>query len=194
MNGYVIDASVAVKWLVDEVYSKEADALLTSGSMFIAPSLVFAESVNALWAMHQRGDISDHDLSDAVDTLLSTLSVFADMLPGMELNTRRVESLASESYMLATDLADYLVGKGVPFRDAHGVMRRLCQHCEADGLSLYDLPIAEYRRFAPQFDEDVYAITARASVAARDNPGGTAPNRVAEGLARANMILAAGTP
>ena len=126
---------------------------------------------------------------DTVDTLLSTLSVFADMLPGMKLNTQRVESLAGESYMLATDLADYLVGKGVPFRDAHGVMRRLCQHCEAGGLSLSDLPIAEYRRFAPQFDEDVYSITAAASVAARDNPGGTAPNRVAEGIARAKQIL-----
>ena len=126
---------------------------------------------------------------DTVDTLLSTLRVFADMLPGMTLNTERLESLASESYMLATDLADYLVGKGVPFREAHGVMRRLCQHCEAEGKSLSDLPLAEYQDFSPHFDDDVYAITAAASVAARDNPGGTAPNRVAEGLARAKRIL-----
>ena len=105
------------------------------------------------------------------------------------MNTERVESLASESYMLATDLADYLVGKGVPFREAHGVMRRLCQHCEAEGKSLSDLPLAEYQDFSPHFDDDVYAITAAASVAARDNPGGTAPNRVAEGLARAKRIL-----
>ena len=126
---------------------------------------------------------------DTVDTLLSTLRVFADMLPGMTLNAERVESLASESYMLATDLADYLVGKGVPFREAHGVMRRLCQYCEAEGKSLSDLPLAEYREYSPQFDDEVYAITAAASVAARDNPGGTAPNRVAEGLARANAIL-----
>jgi argininosuccinate lyase len=127
---------------------------------------------------------------DTVDTLLSTLSVFADMLPGMQLNTQRVESLASESYMLATDLADYLVGRGVPFREAHGVMRRLCQRCEADGTSLSALPLSEYRQFSSHFDDDVYAITAAASVAARDNPGGTAPNRVAEGLSRANTILA----
>ena len=126
---------------------------------------------------------------DTVDTILSTLRVFADMLPGMTLNTVRVESLASESYMLATDMADYLVGKGVPFREAHGVMRRLCQHCEAEGRSLADLPLAEYRDFSAHFDQDVYAITAAASVAARDNPGGTAPNRVAEGLARARTIL-----
>ena len=126
---------------------------------------------------------------DTVDTLLATLRVFADMLPGMAVNTERVESLAGESYMLATDMADYLVSKGVPFREAHGVMRRLCQHCESAGISLSDLPIAEYREFSPHFDEDVYSITAAASVAARDNPGGTAPNRVAEGLARAKKIL-----
>ena len=126
---------------------------------------------------------------DTVDTLLATLRVFADMLPGMTLNTARVESLAGESYMLATDMADYLVGKGVPFREAHGVMRRLCQHCESAGLSLSNLPISEYREFSPHFAEDVYDITAVASVAARDNPGGTAPNRVADGLARAKKIL-----
>ena len=126
---------------------------------------------------------------DTVDTLLSTLRVFADMLPGMTLNTQRVESLAGESYMLATDLADYLVGKGVPFREAHGIMRRLCQRCEAEDKSLADLQLAEYREFSPHFGEDVYSITAAASVAARDNPGGTAPNRVAEGLVRAKKIL-----
>ena len=126
---------------------------------------------------------------DTVNTLLATLRVFADMLPGMAVNAERVESLAGESYMLATDMADYLVGKGVPFREAHGIMRRLCQHCEAEGKSLSDLALDEYREFSPQFDDGVYAITAAASVAARDNPGGTAPNRVAEGLARAKWIL-----
>ena len=132
---------------------------------------------------------------DTVDTLLPTLNVFADMLPGMTLNSERVESLAGESYMLATDMADYLVGKGVPFREAHGVMRRLCQHCESAGRSLSDLPLSEYREFSPHFAEDVYEITAAASVAARDNPGGTAPNRVADGLARAKEILQeAGSP
>ena len=127
---------------------------------------------------------------DTVDTLLATLSVFADLLPGLELNATRVESLAGESYMMATDLADYLVGKGVPFREAHGIMRRLCQHCETEAVGLADLTLAQYRKFSPHFAADVYDITAAASVAARDNPGGTAPSRVAEGLQRANAILA----
>ena len=126
---------------------------------------------------------------DTADTLLATLAVFADLLSGITLHTERAAALAGESYMLATDLADYLVGKGVPFREAHGIMRRLCQHCEATGQALGDLPLAEYREFAPQFDAGVYAITAAASVAARDNPGGTAPNRVAAALARAGRIL-----
>ncbi len=127
---------------------------------------------------------------DTVDTVLSTLGVFAEMLSGMELDADRVESLAGESYMLATDMADYLVGKGVPFREAHGVMRRLCRYCEESGAALSDLPLTEYHKFSSYFGADVYDITVAASVAARDNPGGTAPGRVAEGMARAQGILA----
>ncbi len=128
---------------------------------------------------------------DTVDTLLATLRVFQDMLPGMELNVPRVGRLAGESYMLATDMADYLVGKGVPFREAHGIMRRLCADCEAQGKELQELTLKEYRGFCDSFDEGVYEITALASVAARDNPGGTAPNRVAEGLEQARQLLEA---
>ena len=126
---------------------------------------------------------------DTVDTLLATLKVFQGMLGGLTLNVAQVSRLARESYMLATDLADYLVGKGVPFREAHGVMRRLCAHCENEGRELQDLSMEEYRRFSGSFDEGVYDITALASVAARDNPGGTAPNRVAEGLEQARRLL-----
>lgn len=88
----MIDASVAVKWLVDEVYSKEADAVLTSGSMFIALSLVFAEAVNAVWAMHQRGDISGQDLSDAVDTLLAAPITLPVSMPQLSAAAARLAS------------------------------------------------------------------------------------------------------
>ena len=128
---------------------------------------------------------------DTVDTLLATLAVFRDMLAGLTLDTERVTRLARESYMLATDLADYLVGRGVPFREAHGVMRQLCAWCEAEGKELADLTLEEYRRFSPHFDAAVYNITAAAAVAARDNPGGTAPNRVASELRRARELLEA---
>ena len=126
---------------------------------------------------------------DTVDTLLATLRVFQGMLAGLTLNVAQVTRMAGESYMLATDLADYLVGKGVPFREAHGAMRRLCAHCESQGKELGDLSLAEYHGFSDRFDEGVYEITALASVSARDNPGGTAPNRVAEGLDLARQLL-----
>ena len=128
---------------------------------------------------------------DTVDTLLATLKVFQGMLGSMMLNVEQVTRLAGESYMLATDLADYLVGKGVPFREAHGIMRRLCAHCEANGKELQELVLEEYRQFSDSFEEGVYEITALASVAARNNPGGTAPGRVAEGLEEARQVLEA---
>ena len=90
---------------------------------------------------------------------------------------------------LATDLADYLVGKGIPFREAHGVVRELCQYTESQGKELSSLSMAEYHRFSGQFDEAVFQITAESSAAARDVPGGTAPGRVAEALAQAKQLL-----
>jgi argininosuccinate lyase len=130
---------------------------------------------------------------DTVDTLLATLGVFQGMLPGLTLEVARVSNLSGESYMLATDLADYLVGKGVPFREAHGVMRDLCRYCEERNTDLGSIPLEEYRKFSVSFEPDVYQISAASSVAARDNPGGTAPRRVAEGLAQAREILRANT-
>ncbi|MDE0719834.1 MAG: argininosuccinate lyase [Dehalococcoidia bacterium] len=128
---------------------------------------------------------------DAADTLTTTLDVFQAMLPGMQLNEERISSLASESQMLATDLADYLVGKGMPFREAHGIMRQLSRYCDDDNVSLQDLPLAEYQKLSDLFQDDVYDITAESSAAARDNPGGTAPNRVAAALLEAKKMLEA---
>ncbi|MBT97852.1 MAG: argininosuccinate lyase, partial [Dehalococcoidia bacterium] len=126
---------------------------------------------------------------DAADTLTTTLDVFEAMLPGMHLNEERVSSLAGESQMLATDLADYLVGKRMPFREAHGIMRQLSRYCDDNNVSLQDLPMAEYKKMSDLFTEDVYDITAESSAAARDNPGGTAPVRVAAALEEAKKIL-----
>ena len=129
---------------------------------------------------------------DTVDTLLATLRVFQGMLGGMEFNVAEVTRVAGESYMLATDMADYLVGKGVPFREAHGIMRRLCAFCESEGRDLGELTLEDYHGFSEQFDRDVYEITALASVSARDNPGGTAPQRVSDGLQLARQLLEKG--
>ena len=128
---------------------------------------------------------------DAADTLTTTLDVFQGMLPGMKLNEERVSSLAGESQMLATDLADYLVGEGMSFREAHGIMRELSHHCDNWGIGLQNLPLVEYQKFSGLFQDDVYDITAESSAAARDNPGGTAPVRVAAALSDAKKILEA---
>jgi len=128
---------------------------------------------------------------DASDTLATTLDVFQAMLPGMKLNEERVSGLAGESQMLATDLADYLVGKDMPFREAHGIMRALSHHCDNWEIGLQDLPLVEYQKFSGLFEDDVYEITAESSAAARDNPGGTAPGRVAAALAEAQKLLEA---
>ena len=128
---------------------------------------------------------------DAADTLATTLNVFQAMLPGMKLNEERVSSLAGESHMLATDLADYLVAKGMPFREAHGIVRELSERCDEMKISLSEVPISEYKKLSELFDEDVNNITADSSAAARDNPGGTAPVRVAAALAQAKKALEA---
>jgi argininosuccinate lyase len=126
---------------------------------------------------------------DAADTLAATLDVFRAMLPGMKLNEERVSSLAEESQMLATDLADYLVAKGMPFREAHGIVRELSRQCDEMQVSLSEVPISEYKKLSELFDEDVNNITAQLSASARDNPGGTAPVRVAAALVEAKKRL-----
>jgi argininosuccinate lyase len=128
---------------------------------------------------------------DAADTLTTTLDVFQAMLPGMQLNEERVSNLAGESQMLATDLADYLVGKGMPFREAHGIMRALSKYCDEEDISLRQVSLNEYQKLSDLFQEDVYDITAESSAAARDNPGGTAPGRVADAMKEAKNILEA---
>ena len=128
-------------------------------------------------------------LFDTIDTITSTLNVYSQMMNGLTLYSGRVAGLSSESYMLATDLADYLVVRGVPFREAHGIVRALCMYCEENTTDLQSLPIDKYREFSASFDESVYDITAESSVSARSVYGGTAPDRVLAGLEEATGIL-----
>ena len=126
---------------------------------------------------------------DAADTLATTLDVFQAMIPGVKLNEKRVSMLAGESQMLATDLADYLVAKGMPFREAHGIMRELSRRCDEKQIRLSEMPMSEYKNLSELFEEDVKNITAESSASARNNPGGTAPTRVAAALAEAKKTL-----
>jgi len=128
---------------------------------------------------------------DMVDTLVETLAVFAEMIPGIEVDPEKMRTAAREGYATATDLADYLVKRGVPFRDAHEAVARAVRAAEARGCDLADLPLAELQSFAPTIDADVYAVlTVEGSLASRAHPGGTAPDRVIEAVRRARAELA----
>ncbi len=126
---------------------------------------------------------------DAGDTLLSTLRVFADMLPGMRVNSDRTREAAQGGYSLATDIADYLVAKGMSFREAHGVAARLSADAAEQGKRFDELALETYRRHSGLFDNDVYEITVESSIAARDVLGGTAQRQVLEALSAAKNRL-----
>ena len=126
---------------------------------------------------------------DTVDTLLATLNVYEGMLGSLKIIGQRMAEFANESYMLATDLADYLVSKQVPFREAHGIMRNLCDYCEDQDKELKELSLSEYHAFSNVFEDDVYKITAWSSVEARDNLGGTAPTQVEQELGEARRQM-----
>ncbi len=126
---------------------------------------------------------------DTVDMLLSTLEVFAGMVKTLRVNTQNMEQAAKQGYILATDLADYLVKKGVAFRTAHDVVGRLVSYAVEKGKSFNELSLTEYKEFSPLFGGDVYSITVESSIAARDVIGGTAPKQVEQALADAQKIL-----
>lgn len=128
-------------------------------------------------------------LFDTVDTLLSSLEVFTGLIKTLKTNTARMQDAASESYILATDLADYLVRKGVPFRQAHNIVSRLVKYAIGKNKSFRELSLAEYTKFSPLFAEDVYGLTVEKSVEFRNLVGGTAPNQVAGAISQAKKII-----
>jgi argininosuccinate lyase len=94
----------------------------------------------------------------------------------------------SGSYLLATDVADYLVNKGRPFREAHKIVGELVQYAIGKSKSFQELSLSEYRKFSPLFADDVYGITLNTSVAARNVVGGTAPEQVLAALTKARRL------
>jgi argininosuccinate lyase len=128
-------------------------------------------------------------LFDTVDTLLATLQVFTGLIKGLKINADLMQRAMSGSYLLATDLADYLVGKGLPFREAHKIVGELVQYAIGKGKGFQELSIAEYRKFSPLFKNDVYGITIDTSVAARNIFGGTSPKQVLAALAGARKLI-----
>ncbi len=141
-------------------------------------------------------------LFDAVDTLVDTFAIFAEMMGShvdadtgerifhVSVKAERMRQAAIEGYATATDLADYLVKKGLPFREAHEVVARAVRAAEQKGCDLAELSLSELQAFSSQIEADIYGVlTLEGSLAARDHLGGTAPNQVRAAVARARARL-----
>ena len=125
-------------------------------------------------------------LFDTVDTVKGSLQAFAPLVAGLQPQAKAMRAAAREGHATATDLADYLVRKGLPFRDAHEIVARAVRAAEAAGVDLAGLPLSTLQRFSRKIGKDVYrSLTLEGSVAARDHLGGTAPAQVRAAIARA---------
>ncbi len=127
-------------------------------------------------------------LFDTIDTVKTTLRICADMVRTIEVDGARMRS-AIRDYVLATDVADYLVNKGLPFRSAHGISADLSRYAWDQGKSLSELSVDEYRRFSALFKDDVLNLSMERSVSTRDVRGGTNPERVASAVKAARDAL-----
>lgn len=129
-------------------------------------------------------------LFDTVDTLKDTLTIYADMLAGLHVNPEAMRQAALRGYATATDLADYLVKKGIPFRDAHEAVAQAVRFAESKACDLSELSLADLRQFSEVIEQDVFAVlTLEGSLQSRNHPGGTAPEQVREAICRARSQL-----
>jgi argininosuccinate lyase len=127
---------------------------------------------------------------DAFDTVHHSLAVLAALLPGVRVDAARMRRAVEEGFLNATELADYLAAKGIPFRQAHEIAGRAVRLAEERGCRLEDLSLAELQEICPDIQDDVYAILSpEAAVARRTTPGGTAPERVNAALTEARKRL-----
>lgn len=129
-------------------------------------------------------------LFDTADTVIDTLRIYADMVGGIRVRAENMRAALRQGFATATDLADYLVKKGLPFRDAHEAVARAVRACEARGCDLAELPLAELRAFSPLIgDEVLEVLKIEGSLAARNHTGGTAPAAVRQAIACAREKL-----
>jgi argininosuccinate lyase len=129
-------------------------------------------------------------LFDTVDTLTQTLRIYSDMIGGITVKPQAMRSAALQGYATATDLADYLVKKGLPFRDAHEAVALAVRFSVERDCDLSDLKLEELKQFSALIEQDIYAVlTLEGSLASRNHIGGTAPNQVEAAIARARVYL-----
>ena len=129
-------------------------------------------------------------LFDSLDTVLAAVRVFAGMVPQLTVRSEKMLKAARQGFSTATDLADYLVRKDIPFRDAHEIVGKAVQAAEAAGHDLADMSLSELRSFSDQIEEDVFdVLTLEGSVSARDHIGGTAPKQVLAAIKRMRALM-----
>ncbi len=126
---------------------------------------------------------------DTVDTLLSTLNILSGLVKTLKVKPEKARAALEKGYILATDLADYLVKKGLAFRAAHEALAKLVSYAIDQNKSFSELKLTEYKKFSRLFEKDVFSITVESSLAARDVAGGTAPKQVAKALAAAKKAI-----
>ena len=127
---------------------------------------------------------------DTVDTLQGCLAVAAPMIATMAVNAERMRALCSRGFLAATELADYLTEKDIPFRTAHGVVKRVVAYCESQHIRLDELTLEELRRFERAFDAGALSVLSVDQVVhVKDSEGGTAPRRVREQIARLKRLI-----
>jgi len=127
---------------------------------------------------------------DVADTLLDTLEIFAEMIDKLQVKPINMEHAAIKGYATATDLADYLVKKGLAFRDSHGVVAKAVKYAIKQELNLADLSLSELQKFSKLIDQDVYkSLTLKGSLNARKHVGGTAPIAVKRAIQKAKLLL-----
>jgi argininosuccinate lyase len=127
-------------------------------------------------------------LFDAVDTYRASVTLLAAMLPGLRWNPQAMFRAAESGFSLATELADYLAERGLPFREAHHVVGRIVRHCAENGKELRDLSLSELQGFHPLFSEDALPLTRlETAIHRRRSYGGTAPEAVREALKVAKL-------
>ncbi len=130
-------------------------------------------------------------LFDTVDTLVDTLRIYADMLTGVRVNQEAMRQATMRGFATATDLADYLTKKGVPFRDAHEIVAKAVQFAEQKDRDLSDLTLIELQKFSPIIEDDIFAVlTLDGAIKSRNHIGGTAPEQVKTAIEKARKWLA----
>lgn len=129
-------------------------------------------------------------LFDTIDTIKAVLLIFAEMISTIKVNREVMEKAAKKGFLTATDLAYYLVRRGVPFREAHQIVGKIVAYCEESNMEIEYLSLKQLQQFSEAFTYDATRyLSSESSIASKDVPGGTAPNQVKEAISRARKDL-----